>query len=87
MESIGDPSSEDDVHNRPLGFYFLKPEIIPHNAYGTHRFDASGVRMGEFEVRPQQGGSTKAQLIALGRTRLSIYVLYWKRSAYRIAPE
>ncbi len=50
METIGDPASEDAVQTRPLGFYFLKPEIIPHNAYGTHRFDASGQRIEEFEV-------------------------------------
>lgn len=49
MEAIGDPASQDSVQTRPLGFYFLKPEIIPHNAYGTHRFDAEGVRIDEFE--------------------------------------
>lgn len=50
MEAIGDPASEQAVSERPLGFYFLKPEIIPHNAYGTHRFAASGERIEEFEV-------------------------------------
>jgi len=49
MEAIGDPASEQAVSERPLGFYFLKPEIIPHNAYGTHRFAASGERIEEFE--------------------------------------
>ena len=49
MEAIGDPEDTKAVQSRPLGFFFLKPEIIPHNAYGTHRFDASGKRIEEFQ--------------------------------------
>ena len=89
MERLGDPASEDAVHTRPLGFYFLKPEIIPHNAYGTHRFDASGQRIEEFEVRPSSLCELDRGLTggACDRMRLSTLERYWRHSAFRTGHE
>lgn len=48
VESIGAPTVE-QAASRDIGFYFLKPEIIPHRAYGVHRF-SKGKSLKEFDV-------------------------------------
>lgn len=50
VERVGEPD-EDEAKTRPIGFYFLKPEIIPHNGHGVHRFLPDGHAVQEFEVR------------------------------------
>ncbi|KAK4046848.1 hypothetical protein OIO90_006424 [Microbotryomycetes sp. JL221] len=42
VDKIGEPFDETAAKERPIGFYFLKPEIIPHNGFGVHRFDGVG---------------------------------------------
>ncbi|KAM0786269.1 hypothetical protein ACM66B_007066 [Microbotryomycetes sp. NB124-2] len=48
VDKAGEP---DDVEakTRPIGFYFLKPEIIPHHGYGVHRFEGDGRAVKEFK--------------------------------------
>lgn len=50
VDRIGYPSHE-QAPTRPIGFYFLKHEIIPHNAHGIHHFEGEeGKAVEEFEV-------------------------------------
>lgn len=49
VEDAGQPRGE-SIAQRPFGFYFLKPEIIPRNVYGVHRFTPEGEVIKEFEV-------------------------------------
>ncbi|ORY76517.1 hypothetical protein BCR35DRAFT_305745 [Leucosporidium creatinivorum] len=48
VDNIGYPTLE-QAPTRPIGFYFLKHEIIPHNGYGIHHFEgADGHAVEEF---------------------------------------
>ncbi|KAL8278261.1 hypothetical protein RQP46_009293 [Phenoliferia psychrophenolica] len=49
VEEFPSPKPPSEVSQRELGFWFLKPEIIPHNGYGTHRFNASAGVLTEFK--------------------------------------
>ncbi|GAA6001886.1 xylulokinase [Rhodotorula paludigena] len=40
VEEAGVPTVE-AAETRPIGFYFLKHEIIPHNGYGVHHFEGA----------------------------------------------
>lgn len=50
VERLGHPKDQAAAEGRPIGFYFLKPEIIPHNGYGIHRFAGDNSKVAEFEV-------------------------------------
>lgn len=53
MDRIGYPGLEEAQNGeRAIGFYFLKHEIIPHNAHGIHHFEGKeGKPVEEFQVR------------------------------------
>ncbi|KAM0747657.1 actin-like ATPase domain-containing protein [Meredithblackwellia eburnea MCA 4105] len=43
------PKDEEDAREREVGFWWLKPEIVPHNGFGIHKFDKDGNRIEEFK--------------------------------------